>query len=347
MDLFAAHADSMSAPTQGLWRIALVSRPVDNPSPRLGVTSTVRGTIALNGTTNDYELTATTAGVNFMTLDDLGEYTVAVGDELRYNYSTDNEGNEVYDSVTVAAVLSSTRLELVETAPVVMTNGAFKVYRTLDAGNLASKIGLNSGVFASRRVYNIYPDWIESGGTLVRGYYLAAAIAGLIGGVAPHQGLTNVAIAGFDNANKVVHVFNRSQLDSMASAGTWLVVHDLADGSVYTRHELSTDNTDLNTRELMLTKNVDSISYVYSTGLKRFIGRTNVTPSLISRIGAEINSITNYLVSTGFTQELGGQLISASIREIKQVATAKDKLKVILDLVIPYPLNNLELHLVI
>jgi hypothetical protein len=163
----------------------------------------------------------------------------------------------------------------------------------------------------------------------------------------PHQGLTNITLTGFDNADEVVNHFNRSQLDRMASAARWIVTHDLRTGAVYTRHELSTDPTDLNTRELMVTKNVDSISYVFRRNLAKFIGRANVTPSMLEVLKTEISGIIEFLKSSGFTARLGGQLIDAQIKELRRHVLLRDRVVCTIDLRIPYPLNNLEIHLVI
>jgi hypothetical protein len=349
LDLFAGHVNGVSTPEGALWRVAFFSQKIDNPSPRLGVSSTVTGAISFNSTTGLYELSLLTpsdGSVNFLSTDEFGDTLIKSGDVVRYNFDLDNSGNTIYQTVTVDKALTSTKLQLLN-GTTTAADTRFEVYRTLDSEDLAIKIGLSSGVFHSRRVYNIYPDVIASGGVDVPGYYLAAAIAGLVGGVVPHQGLTNVTITGFDNANNVVHKFNRSQLDSMANAGTWIVTHDLKTGEVYTRQELSTDLTDVNSQELMVTKNVDSISYLFKNNLRRFIGRANVTPRLLATISTEIVSTISYLQNNGFTNDLGSQLVDATIASIKPHPLLKDRIVVVLNLTVPYPLNNLECHLVI
>jgi hypothetical protein len=348
LDLVAGHVKAMSTPDSGLWRTAIFSQKISNPVDRVGVSVAATGAIALNGTTGLYELSLLTplTGVDFLATDEFGSTLVKSGDIVRYNYDVDNNGAVTYSTATVDATLTSTKLQLLNGTQAI-ADTKIEIYRSLDQQDLSEKIGLSSGVFASRRVVNVYPDVIASGGVDVAGYYLAAAIAGVIGGVVPHQGLTNVSISGFDNANNVVNKFNRSQLDAMASAGAWIVTHDLQTGEVYTRHELTTDTTDVNTRELMVTKNVDSISYLFKSNLKRFIGRANVTPRLLAAISTEVAATVAYLQNNGFTNDLGSQLVDANIASISAHPLLKDRVVVVLNLTIPYPLNNLELHLVV
>jgi hypothetical protein len=348
LDLFVGHVNSMSTPESGLWRVVFFSRKLENPLSRVGVDEVATGAIAFNATTQLYELSLLTpsTGVDFLEADEFSSTLVKSGDVVHYNFDVDNNGAETYDVATVDEVLTSTKIQLLDGTQA-LADTQIKIYRNLDTQDQSIKIGLNSGVFKNRRVYNVYPDVIQSGGIDVSGMYLAAAIAGLVGGVVPHQGLTNVTITGFDNANNVVHKFNRSQLDSMANAGTWIVTHDLQTGEVYTRHELSTNLTDVNTQELMVTKNVDSISYLFKNNLKRFIGRANVTPRLLATISTEIAATVAFLKNNGFTNDLGSQLVDATIESISQHPLLKDRVVVVLNLTIPYPLNNLELHLVV
>jgi hypothetical protein len=110
---------------------------------------------------------------------------------------------------------------------------------------------------------------------------------------------------------------------------------------------LTTDNTDLNRKEEMIRRNVDSMSYLFYNRLKPFIGRTNVTPTLIRKLRFEVEGIIDFLASNGTNEDLGSQLISGSVRILQQHPLLKDRIEIVLDLVVPAPLNNIELHLVV
>jgi hypothetical protein len=132
----------------------------------------------------------------------------------------------------------------------------------------------------------------------------------------------------------------------MAEAGVWIVTEDNS-GTPYTRHALTTDNLDLNRREEMIRRNVDSMSYLFLRRLRPFIGRTNASPSMVERLGFEVESVIRFLKANNRTQELGSQLIDGKVRTLRIHPLLKDRIEIVLDLVVPAPLNNIEVHLVV
>lgn len=342
----AGHVRDESAPEIGLWRRAFVGIKRDNPQAIvIGADEYVTATVT------DNELTTVTTDNTMVDSDNADFITngVQAGDVLRVNFLVDANGNESYDSFVVDAVLTENQLRLVSGPTRAISDQAVRIeiWRTLSGAQQATQVAGKAGAFGTSRVCAVFPDTISSGGVMVDGFYLAAALAGLASGVVPHQGLTNVAITGFDNAYEVSRKFSRSELDTMATGGVWLVTNDPISNEVYTRREITTDTSDLNMLELMIGKNVDAISYIFRNNLKKYIGRTNITPSLIDVIRTEVAAIISYLRSSSFTPTLGSQLIDGSIAEIRQHAFLKDRLVIVLTLTIPYPLNTIELHLVV
>lgn len=340
IDEVVGHVKAMSVPTKGQWRIAVVCPTETNPTNI--VKYEADGETTVIATTSSTTLTLDpSSGVSF------NDAEVKAGDIVRVRIGPGEDGETTYESYVVDVVNSAQQLTLtVAPDPVLGAAQPIEIWRTLNSTGSADQIAENCGVFASSRVYAVQPYKIKSGGVEVDGYYLAAAIAGLKSGVVPHQGITNLTLTGFDNADRIVKRFNRTQLDEMASAGSMLVVHDLKTGAVYPRHQLSTDTTDVNTRELSVVTNVDSISKYLQSLLKKFIGRSNVTPSLIALIETELQAGIAFLKSSGFAESIGGQLIDATVADIRQ-GVLKDHLIVVLNLEIPYPTNIIEVHLVI
>jgi hypothetical protein len=272
---------------------------------------------------------------------------VRPGDIVRYGFSVDGFGVETYSEYVVDSVLSESSLILYSglEAPVTVAERV-EIWHSFDRNELAADIATTAGSFGSRRVCSVWPDQVGSGGRLQPGYYLAAALAGLASGVVPHQGLTNVEVAGFDDFSRSYKLFNETQLNRMAEAGVWIVTED-RDGTPHTRHAVTTDNLDLNRREEMIRRNVDSISYFFLRRLKPYIGRTNATPVLIDKLKRSVEQELRFLSSNGFTEDLGSQIISGSIRILRIHPLLKDRIEIVLDLVVPAPLNNIQLHLVI
>jgi hypothetical protein len=272
---------------------------------------------------------------------------VQPGDIVRYNFSVDQYGDEQYDEYVVDQVLSENSLRLYtgSDAPVTVAQRV-EIWHNRNRNEIAEDIAQQGGSLSNRRVCAVWPDQVGEAGVTQPGYYLAAALAGLVSGVVPHQPLTNVEVAGFDDFTRSYKYFNETQLNRMAEAGVWIVTED-RDGTPHTRHALTTDNLDLNRREEMIRRNVDSMSYLFLRRLRPFIGRTNVQPGMLRRLKFEVEAIITFLTNNGNTDELGSQLISAEIRRLQIHPLLKDRIEIVLDLVVPAPLNNIELHLVV
>jgi hypothetical protein len=272
---------------------------------------------------------------------------VRPGDIVRYNFSVDQFGEEQYEEYVVDQVLSENSLLLYTGADAAVTvPQRFEIWHNRNRNEIAEDIAQQAGSLSNRRVCAVWPDQVGEAGITQPGYYLAAALAGLVSGVVPHQPLTNVEVAGFDDFTRSYKYFNETQLNRMAEAGVWIVTED-RDGTPHTRHALTTDNLDLNRREEMIRRNVDSMSYLFLRRLRPFIGRTNVQPGMIRRLSYEVSAIIKFLSNNGFTEELGSQLISGEIRKLQVHPLLKDRIEIVLDLVVPAPLNNIELHLVV
>jgi hypothetical protein len=340
--LFAGHAANMSSAEKAKWRIAFLNS--DATEEVALVSSTVAAETTITFTAEDGEYVIVDWVDNVPTNGGFLTSGVDDGDIIRTNYEPDG----TYSEYIVDNVITETQLRLMA-GPAVISDAPvkFEAWHTNSKNETAAAYALKSGSFGSRRVYHIWPDKIDYGTQLIEGYYLACAIAGLVSGVVPQQGLTNLEITGFTAVTRTGSYFNTAQLDVMAEGGTFIVTQDPTTGAIYTRHQLSTDTTDLNSKELSVVKNVDSISYVFSRELAPYIGVANVTPALLDKLKALVLGTINYLVGNGYVARIGGQLISAEITELRQHAVLKDRVKITLDIKIPYPLNNIELHLVV
>lgn len=359
LDLFAAHVASQSSPEQGLWRCAwfsLASIPeipivaAGSEVPNHLDATTEDGLVCLTVVEDD-PLTSGTQYTQVRCTSDNGNFVtngVRAGDVCRLLYADDGFGNEVYQEFVIDEVQSEDQLRLV-TGPSAAISVAARteVWRTLSATEEAAELARHAGSFGDRRIRAVWPDTIESSGTAQEGYHLCAALAGLVSGVNPHQGLTNVEIAGFSNANRTTRRFGRAQLDTMSGGGVWVVTQEPVTGQIYTRHAVTTgDYDDLNAREEMVTRNVDSISYRFKDALAPYIGVTNVTPRVLDALSVTMTDVIAELQAVA-TPLLGGQLISATVVELRQHLTLLDRVVVTLSITIPYALNSIELRLVV
>lgn len=350
--LVKTHLESMSTETAKRWRRGFFGNEL--PTVEGVVTS------ALHPTNNDYRATVVddprAAGDQFTKVvfneDAQLLSRVNVGDTVRLQYTTDAWGNVSYVTDTVAEVESNTVLYLSGgLSAAVISAQRTEVWHTLSVAEIATAVANTSEAYGTQRICHVFPGQLGRSGTYVDAIFGAAAIAGLVSSVPPQQGLTNIELTGFDDVPLTYGTFSQDQLDEMAEAGTLIIMQETQGGEIYIRHQLTTAATDgnLNTAELSIVKNVDSVSYYFAAVLKPYVGKYNVTDNLISVLRTVIQSGLNYLGSRTSVGLLSAQLdlSRTRIRTVQQHPTLSDRVLAIVEIGVPAPLNVIELHLVV
>jgi hypothetical protein len=338
-ELFFAHVKELSSPEAGRWRILWLGAEFHTES---AIVTDILGTI------KDYAPDGVTSYIEVHVDDaDFTTAGIVAGDTLRTQYAEDLCGNASYETYTIASVLNDETL-LLEAGPDSAISVATKmeVWRSLSKDQLADEIGDTAALYSHRRVRVVWPDPIYSSGVSMASYFAAAALAGLRSGVVPHQGLTNVELAGFDDVR--YSYFNADQLNTMAGKGVWIVTKDPNTGDIFSRHQVTTaDYENTKQREDSITTNVDSISYFFLRQLAPFIGKANITDTTIALLRTQIESTISTLKVQGFSDSLGGQLLDGVIAKLERHPSLLDRLVVEITLTVPFPLNNIELKLVV
>lgn len=345
VDLFVNKADAESTSTANNWKGVVFALLGKSTTTIVGPDSNdgdeVMATLSDNPNATGTQYTLLTAeDGNFIT------NGVDAGDVVQYLFAVDGFGEETKQEFIVDSVLSEQTLVLVSGHSVAISEPEkIRIVHTLTASEVKDDLKAQAGAYGNRRVVAIWPDEAGNADQTLSGYYVAAAVAGEISGAAPHAPLTNAALTGFDDLSRSFGLFTMRQLEELSDAGIWVVLQD-RDGTVYNLKAVTTDTTDLNRSSESVRRNVDSISgYIYRQ-LRAFIGRSNVTPTLIRLLRTRLQAILDDLQRVT-VDEIGGQLISGSIRTLAQHATVKDRVEVVLDLEVPAPLNNLAVYLVI
>ena len=356
LNAWQGHVSDQSTPEMGRWRVAwfngtsATEQAIVSPA-----TSTDKGTVMATIIQNplaaetEYTMVRVAPTTQGLTNGQFITNGVQAGDIVRFSYSTDQYGDTTYTEYVVDSVVNQDTLILRFGPDRAYADVALRVevWRNLTADAQAALIGQQAGAWDNRRVRFVWPDEIGDGGTMMEGYHLCAALAALSGGVVSQQGLTRLAISGFDDLSHTTSWFNRSQLNVIAGDGVWIVTQDAA-GNVFTRHAVTTGPTDdINQREEMVTRNVDAISYYFFSVFDPYIGISNVTPSLMALLRAELMSAITFLKSNNYVTRIGSQLIDATITDLRPHAVLLDRIVVVLSLTIPYALNNIEIHLVV
>ena len=256
--------------------------------------------------------------------------TFAAGENLDGFYTTTLLAESLVNAVYTMAVRGDLLLIPGSTLP--------------DKDRIAATVAAKASVYKNRRVYYTFPDQCEAllGGTeeLLPGFYMPAAIAGMVGAQPPQQGFTNLPMAGFAGVVGSNDMFNNTQLNIMAGGGTYIIVQDAQGGPLTSRHQLSTNLTSIETRELSITKDVDYVAKFLRTGLRNFIGTFNITQPFLDTLSTVIHGMNQFLEEQGI-------VISADINNIIQSKDQPDTVLVDETLNVPYPCNYIRLTLAI
>jgi hypothetical protein len=222
-----------------------------------------------------------------------------------------------------------------------------EVWRTTDSAQEVTAL-LAANSFGSRRMCDILPGEVVMSGYTVPSYFAAAAIAGLICGVEPHRPLTNVAVPGIDSTPDTNRRYTTDQLDQLAAGGYWIIWYDREQGAVVNRHALTTaDIDDLNSSLESKTRNLDDVSYRVIDVLRPFIGRANLTAELISNIETQLNGVgTQLLNGAPYPADIGPQLLTWEILEIRQDVTQRNRLIVTVAVTEPTELDYITTTIV-
>ena len=233
--------------------------------------------------------------------------------------------------------------------------GVSKVVHMYTGNEVAEKVAALSRNFADRRIYNVFPQTvtklIDGDSVVVDGCFAAAAVAGLCSSTLPQQPLTNMAINGIDDVPETYMNYDNTQLNTMAAGGTFIIAQDLQYDQVYVRHQVSTAayESNLLTRELSITKNVDSISYYLAESCKDLIGKYNVSPALIRLVNNRITTAITELERDTEDSLYGPQLLAdgTEIISIAEHPSLSDHVEAYLRISPPKPFNNLDIHLTV
>lgn len=358
---YKSHVDSMSLPENGRWRKMIWS-------PALIKEKTVQ---ELSGDGDFQYVDSTTT----LTMEDItnGAFitsNVVVGDYMRVKDKDTSGSPQTHAGVyKITEVISEQKIKL-ENITYTGTAGSgsytagvaysgdfldvsidYEVFRILDKTGIADAMAALAESYKDSRVHQVLSDQVDitlsDGDHTVPGYYLCAAIAGMVAGAPPHQGFTNLGISGIKTLYNSNRYFSQTQLNKMAEKGVYIVVQDTLGSLPYSRHQVSTDTTILELQEMSVGKTVDFVSYFFKRRLKSVLGVYNVTPSTLGLVTTISNAILVYLKENALPK-IGSVILQTSeIISVKQDDTFKDQINVVIGLDVPFPVNRIRVDLLI
>lgn len=380
--MFASHVAQMSTPEESMWRIVTWSPVI--PKNKIMGELNVSGSISYNETQergviidgNGAYITNHVAAGDFVrvfarnlegdaqdTTRGIYEIVEVISESKIYFRRLTSSVKDIVETVDIdTADLSSYGVQKLKTTEhsSVADNGNdgvitaasidYEIFRKLDADGQAEQLSLIAQSYNSKRVYQVLPDKVmitlDGGDHIVPGYYLCAALVGMDASMPPHQGYTNLGITGIKQLYNSDKHFNRDQLDTLAEGGVYVVVQDVLGALPYTRHQISTDPSFLETRERSLVRNIDYVSFMFKDNLRKFLGIYNINRSTIELIRTVCESVKVKLKEMTYPR-IGAPLIDAEIVSIVQNTTFKDRVDVAIKTSYPYPLNNIQVTLMI
>jgi hypothetical protein len=295
------------------------------------------------------------AGINpvgAISADD-GLYMDIASDAKRYNISAVS-GTKVTIRVAFAPGENDDSFYSTDNLSDALISESFSIYKRgadlVDANgdpdytNIAQAYQDLGSSYGNRRVVMVAPELvgstIESVEQRIQGYYLCGAIAGMVGQLPPQQGFTNYPIAGFTRVVGSNDVFSQTQMNVGAAGGTYWVIQEVAGGPLTCRHQLTTDLTSIETRELSITKVVDFCAKFMRAGLRNFIGKFNITQPFLDSLSTVVQGQLSFLTESGV-------IIGGDLNNIIQDSDAPDTVLIDVTLDVPYPCNYIRLTLVI
>jgi hypothetical protein len=353
-DEYISHVNEFSVPAHGKWRRVFISRERPETDTLFGVWYKPNSTIEEDflGTITDYVETSATDYI-FVEASEDGDpnfiqANVREGDFYRTLYKTNTQGVMEWTDYEIAGVISETTL-LLKAGPstAVAVPEKFTIYRKLSSSEMVTKIAADAKLINDRRVSYVYPDYItDDDSLLVPGYYLCCAIAGMVTATPAHQGLTNYKVEGFTDTARSYVDLTISDMDTLADGGVFIVTQETKGSEVFVRHQLTTDVTVIEFQELSIGTNVDNISFFFKNILDEMIGIYNINDDTLDLMRTKLEAGIEDLKSVTDTTA-GPQLIDARIKSLLQDETLKDQVRVDMIVTIPYPLNVINVHLII
>ena len=362
--MVSTHVEVVSQPEQGGERIAFISKVMpDRKNPSIALSGTQANSTA---TVNQMLLDSNPAaglvalGINpalpipessmvymeFQVSGELRRYSVSnvsgplVTFRTSFSSTSTNEDG-FFSTVTMNASVVNAAYKLAVRGDSVVIPGSNPP--KLDYSLVAETVAGANESFKNRRLFSVFPETIKATISglekILPSYYASACVAGMVSAQPPQQGFTNFPIVGLTGVSGTEN-FTKRQLNVMAGGGTYILIQDVQGGAVTCRHQLSTDLTSIETRELSITKVVDFTAKTLRSAVRKFIGVNNVDTQLLDALGTTIQAVLKFLEESGI-------LLGSNLNNIAQDSSAPDTVLVDVTVQVPYPCNYIRITVVV
>ncbi len=335
LTMFKNHCEEYSDPKMSKWRMAFGCTKL--ATERTLFTS--KGVLSKDGDGDFVILHTKDSSVEFMSggVDAGDTVTLTADDGTTYSY-------------TISSVASEDTITVTQTNPfdsVAFTVGStytFSIMHKMDKLEQAQWIRDASKAYAYRRFVNVYPDVCIVDDVEVPGYYLCCAVASGVAALPSHYGMTKLSVSGISGVKNSGDYFSNDQLDVIADGGTFIFVQANPNSAPYIRHQLTTDPSTVEYRELSFVKNFDYVSYICRDVLDDFIGKYNITTDTLRSLSTAVSGTLESL-KLDTTPKIGSRVLDYRVVSVTQLTDIRDRVEIYAEVSMPYPLNVIGLHL--
>ena len=200
-------------------------------------------------------------------------------------------------------------------------------------------------LYLNRRLVVTAPDRlatpIDGVEFIVPGYYAAAALTGQLAAKRPEKPLSHETLPGFTRVYGSSEYFGKAQLKILSGGGLWVFEQESATAPIRTRHQLTSDMTNVKTREFNITTQVDFTAKYLRRAVRNLTGRNTITGTVLDQVSVALEGARDYLINTVKVHN------SLTIGELIQDETNLDTLTLEVEVGVKYPFNYLKITLFI
>jgi len=217
----------------------------------------------------------------------------------------------------------------------------YKVERSTTKTEKRDAAAAYATAFGTKRVVCVFPPVLSDGTNSLTSMYGAAAIAGTVSGISPQVPLSNTSISGFTGRTYSNDYFTETNLDYIAGGGNLILVQETDGAALIIRHQLTTDVTSLDTRELSRVKNTDFVAKFLRSVVKNYLGKYNVTDELLNVLKLAFDGAFTYLRRQR-APRAGGII---RFGRLTSISAASDTVTAVIEVGIGYPFNVAVINL--
>lgn len=212
------------------------------------------------------------------------------------------------------------------------------------ATDLISKLGGYTSGMSYDRVCITYPDKATrylSDGNLYEldGPFLSALFCAMEASMSIQDSKTRASSTCFEELKGIK--MTRGEMNLLAENGVMIFEQKSGAGTPVTcRHQLTTDMSNVETKEASIIAIKDYTSKYLRSICETYIGKYNITPDTISRVKGSVEAGLASLVANNI-------IISGSLTSIKQDEDNPDTLLIEVSINVPFPCNYIKLTIVV